>query len=89
MILEFVDNQNQIADWPVGELAELLCDHAIFSDSPREFFIRQGSEPDSLLFDYGMGNASGGVLARGSVPAGASVVECENTIRRVVNSVSR
>lgn len=87
MYLEFIDNQNELAVWPVGEMAELICDDAL--DAPREFCIREGSEPGALLFDYGMGNARGAVLARGIVPAGADAFECEDILRRVIESVSK
>jgi hypothetical protein len=85
MILDFIDNNGDTVSFPPGAIAEMLCDAAL--ETGRAFCIRRGAD-GSMLFDYGMGNATGEVLAVGHAPAGADAIECEAIIRRAVAEIA-
>jgi hypothetical protein len=84
MFLEFLDHQDDLNNYPLDQIAEILCDAAMFSPEGCEFSIREGSEPDTLLFDYGLGNACGRVLSRGHAPADSSLSVCESIVLRAI-----
>ena len=84
MFLEFLDHRDDLNNYGIDQIAEILLDAAIFSPEGCRFSIREGSEPHTLLFDYGIGNACGRVLATGHAPANCSLSDCEIIILRAI-----
>ena len=83
-MLEFLDHRDDLNNYSIDQISEILCDAAVFSPDGCAFSIREGSEPDTMLFDYGLGNACGKILSTGHAPADCSLSDCEFFILRAI-----